>query len=619
MKRHFTYIIALLVASSTALMTQSCKDDFFELVDHGGLDARIWDNEGAIEYYLAGTYSMIMPTHPHEVTTNDMQMHYASDENYFSGTNAASKKVLGLSGEITLNDVKYIATKYQGTNIGDNRYFDIARCNNAIAYIPAGTLPPEVKKKFLGQFYALRAIVYFELTRLYGGVPLVLDPQNPDKLELSGRVSAKACFTQIVSDLDAAMMNLDGVTWDDGNGRGKMTKAAAAALKAKALLYWASPQFNPTDNAAHPYEAQRWQTAFQASKEAYELCQAAGRALMPNYNEIFLKEGIANTEAVLLRSYSATSPKRYTIVERASRPASEGGAPADYYVPTTLLLKAYRMKDGTPANGDNLLYDDALFWKNRDPRFKNTIVYNGADWPLSGKTGRKQWNYTNADGESSIKSFYCKKFVNPSLSSASVGIFNDIGGNGMDWIEIRFAEVMMNYAESANETGDLALAKELVRSIRQRAGIEQGKYDYGLSLAANKEQMRDLLMNERQIEFAFEGKRYHDLRRTRRMHTLEGTIQTYLFETKSDALKKILEAKNAAGIMNRERLDMNNRDTVLNYFKYPYNLRAESANGAFAFRDYYYFYPLPNTFMSSSPLLEQTIGYEGGTFDPLNN
>ncbi len=619
MKRHFNYIIAILLASSTALLTQSCKDDFFELVDHGGLDARIWDNEGAIEYYLAGTYSMIMPTHPHEITPNDMQMHYASDENYFSGTNGPSKKVLGLSGEITLNDVKYIATKYQGTNIGDNRYFDIARCNNAIAYIPDGNLPNDVKKKFLGQFYTLRAMVYFELTRLYGGVPLVIEPQNPDDLKLEGRASARACFGQIVKDLDSAMVNLDGVTWDDATGRGKITKAAAAALKAKALLYWASPQFNPTDNPTHPFEAKRWETALQASKEAYDLCIAAGRALMPNYAEIFLKEGIANTEAVVVRSYSATSPKRYTIVERASRPASEGGSPADYYVPSTLLLQAYRMKDGTLANSSNSLYDDALFWKNRDPRFKNTIVYNGAEWPLSGKDNRRQWNYANAVGESSIKSFYCKKFVNPALSSAAVGIANDMGGNGMDWIEIRFAEVMMNYAEAANETGNLALAKELVRSIRQRAGIEQGSYDYGLALATNKEQMRALLMNERQIEFAFEGKRYHDLRRTRRMHTLEGTIQTYLFEAKSEAAKKILEAQNQTGILHRETLDMDNRDTVLTYFKYPYNLRSESSNGAFAFREYYYFYPLPNTFMNSSPLLEQTIGYEGGTFDPLND
>jgi len=619
MKRHFNYIIALLMASSTVLMTQSCKDDFFELVDHGGLDARIWDNEGAIEFYLAGTYAMIMPTHPHEITPNDMQMHYASDENYFSGTNGPSKKVLGLSGEITLNDVKYIASKYQGTNVGDNRYFDIARCNNAIAYIPTGTLAAEVKKKFLGQFYALRAMVYFELTRLYGGVPLVLDPQNPDNLKLEGRASAKACFGQIVNDLDSAMVNLNGVSWDDATGRGKITTAAAAALKAKALLYWASPQFNPTDNPAHPYEAQRWETALQASKEAYDLCKAAGRALLPNYNEIFLKEGIANTEAVIVRSYSATSPKRFTVVERASRPASEGGSPADYYVPTTLLLGAYPMQDGTPANSSNTSYDDALFWKNRDPRFKHTIVYNGAEWPLSGKSGRRQWNYSNAEDESSIKSFYCKKFVNPALSSAAVGIANDMGGNGMDWIEIRFAEVMLDYAESANETGNLSLAKELVRSIRQRAGIEQGSFDYGLSLASNREQMRDLMMNERQIEFAFEGKRYHDLRRTRRMHTLQGTIQTYLFEAKSDAVKKVLESKNAAGIRHRESLDMNNRDTVLTYFKYPYNLRAESSNGAFAFRDYYYFYPLPNTFMNSSPLLEQTIGYEGGTFDPLNN
>mgnify|MGYP003581185294 CR=1 FL=1 len=101
---------------------------------------------------------------------------------------------------------------------------------------------------------------------------------------------------------------------------------------------------------------------------------------------------------------------------------------------------------------------------------------------------------------------------------------NDVGGSGMDWIEIRLAEVMMDYAETANEIGDITTAKDMVRQIRKRAGVVQGSMDYGLTLATNKEQMRELIMNERMVEFAFEGKRNDDLRRTRRMHQLEGTL-----------------------------------------------------------------------------------------------
>ena len=76
----------------------------------------------------------------------------------------------------------------------------------------------------------------------------------------------------------------------------------------------------------------------------------------------------------------------------------------------------------------------------------------------------------------------------------------------MDWIEMRFAEAIMNLAECANETGRLTEAKDMVRLIRQRAGIVAGTFDYGLSIATDAASMRSLILNERMIEFAMEGK-----------------------------------------------------------------------------------------------------------------
>jgi starch-binding outer membrane protein, SusD/RagB family len=196
---------------------------------------------------------------------------------------------------------------------------------------------------------------------------------------------------------------------------------------------------------------------------------------------------------------------------------------------------------------------------------------------------------------------------------------NDLGGSGMDWIELRFAEVMLDYAETANETGDLTLAKQLVRQIRQRAGIIAGAFDYGLAVATSKEEMRDLIMNERMVEFAFEGKRGDDLRRTRRMHLLTGMLGSMQFETvnntKKDFLEKVIDA--ATGKRNRDTLNMANKSAVQAYFKYPYKIIYPTGNTGFSMPESYYFFPLHNTFINSSPLLEQTIGWEGGTFDPL--
>src|SRR5690606_36257763 len=235
---------------------------------------------------------------------------------------------------------------------------------------------------------------------------------------------------------------------------------------------------------------------------------------------------------------------------------------------------------------DAYTYDNVLFWKNRDPRFEATFAYNGSSWSLSGNQERRQWTYEGASSngrtEGANWGVYCKRFSSPTLAFGDVQIQNDIGGNGFDWIEMRFAEVMMNLADCANETGNIGLAKDMVREIRQRAGIEPGNNDYGLGNIAGKEAMRDLLLNERFIEFSFENKRNSDLRRTREWHKLSGEwIETIRIEVQYDNLdpdaQKLRTAKineletidSETGLPFRESLDLNDKDVYLEHFK-PY-------------------------------------------------
>ncbi|MGC4235778.1 MAG: RagB/SusD family nutrient uptake outer membrane protein [Niabella sp.] len=613
----------ILIVSLGCSVLFSCgkkSDEFFQLRDRGGIDAAIWSNEGAIQYHLNEAYDVIMPHFAYELfpSGTNREIHFASDENYWSAANGNARKALGLNGSLLANDIRYVGFKYQGANYGDNVYFDIARCNNGIKYIPEGTIPAESKKRFLGQYYALRAMAYLDLTKIYGGMPLVLEPQNPSNLTLSGRASAREMFAQIVKDCDSAMVNLEGVTWTDATERGKLTRTAAAALKGKALLLWASPQFNPTNNSAHPYDPSRWQTAFDACKDAYDIAVADGKALLPSYESIFRTEGAANTEAIIVRSYSPSVAKRGHNVESRSRPLSAGGSPADQYYASHWLLDAYTMKDGMPIEAAESGYDPLLFWKDRDPRFAATIAYNGSTWNLGGTTNRKQWTYTTAIGETGNRGVYCRKFTTPELANGSVPYSNDFGGSGMDWIELRFAEVMLNYAEAANEIGNMEVAKDMVRKIRQRGGIIAGANDYGLALATTQAQMRDLILNERMVEFAFEGKRTEDLRRTRRYHLLNGPLYGLQVTLKQADYKAVLETVTnpVTGATYRDGLDMNNRDTVNKYFQYVYVV--PSGNGGFSVLPESYFYSLSNFFIQSSPLLEQTIGWDGGLFDPLN-
>lgn len=617
----------ILMASLSGMFLFSCgpkSDEFFQLRDRGGIDAAIWSNEGAIQYHLNEAYDVIIPHFAYEVFPSgaNIEVHFASDENYWAATNGVARRTIGVNGSLAANDIRYVGFKYQGANYGDNRYFDIARCNNGIKFIPEGTLPRETQRRFLGQYYALRAMAYLDLAKIYGGMPLVLEPQNPQNLTLSGRASAREMFEQIVKDCDSAMANLQGVTWTDAE-RGKLTRTAAAAIKGKALLLWASPHFNPTDQPSHPYDASRWQPAFDACKAAYDIADADGKKLMASYESIFRTEGSANTEAIIVRSYSATVAKRSHNVEARARPLSAGGSPNDNYYASDWLMNAYTMKDGTPITATGSGYDPVLFWKDRDPRFEATIAWNGSVWNLGGTSNRKQWTYINAIGETGNRGVYCRKFTTPELANASVPYANDFGGSGMDWIELRLAEVMMNYAEAANGNGNLAVAKDMVKLIRLRAGIIAGANNYGLDLVTTKEQMRDLILNERMVEFAFEGKRVDDLRRNRRYHQLTGTLNGMQVALKTapsgqptfkDQLERIVDP--VTGTRYRDLLDLTNKDTLNKYFTYSY--LPPGGTGGFNVLPEYYFYSLSNFFLYSSPLLEQTIGWDGGLFDPLN-
>lgn len=623
MKVKFKNIIKGFVAAYfVAVSLSACinKDEFFEIPDRGGIDAAIWDDEGPIQLHLNRVYDVCMPQFPFQLIPDRFGVHLASDENMFPDIDQWARNALGMQNELGNHDVRYTGNQYQG-NPGNNRYFDIARCNNAIKFIPEGKLSRAIQRRYLGQYHALRAMVYFEMAKVYGGVPLILEPVDPQNITVNGRASARAVFQAVVNDLDSAINMLDGVVWDDATGRGKIDKVAAACLKAKVLLYWASPQFNPVDDPKHPYDPARWQAAFEANQVAYNLCLSSGRRLMTNYADIFRTEGTLNPEVIMVRTYSSTLERRGHDGEFRARPSSQGGNAYQGYVATIRLLDAYPMKDGNPRGSGAYTYDPVMFWQNRDPRFEATIAYNGSTWPLSGINNRRQWTYATAVGESNLRGVYCKRFTIPSLAQGAVRYQNNIGGNGMDWIELRLAEVMLNYADCANETNQLSIAKDMVRQIRIRAGIEQGPAgnDYGLGAINSKEQMRELLLNERMVEFAFENKRNSDLRRTRKMHLLTGNMQTIQIQLQNgNTTKNILEAVNpTTGQMFRETLNINDKNIYLQYFR-PYTLVTPNYL-PYNIPVHHYFYTFHNDFVNTGNNIQPTIGWAGGTFDPLDN
>lgn len=601
----------LVLAIAAALPACVNKDEFFLLPDTEGIDQAIWDNEGSVQLHLNRVYDVTMPAFPLQVIPDRYGVHIASDENYFPNGDANAQAALGLQGVLGVNDVRgLVGNQYRG-NPGDNKYWDIARCNDAITNVPKGTMDPARQRILLGQYHALRAMTYFELVKVYGGVPLILEQQLANSVYTGGRKSAKECFAAIVNDLNTSMTMLDGFVSTDG----RITKLIAACLKAKVLLYWASPQFNPTNDPKHPYQASRWTEALAANKEAYDLAFAAGKRLMPNYLDIFRVEGATNTEAIIYRTYSNTIANRGHQGEQRNRPTSESGSYNAMYTPTTKMLDAYPMKDGKPRGASTAFpYDAVMFWQNRDPRFEATFATNGSLYPLSGNATRKQWTYNNAINETNGNAVYVKRFTTPALAAGAVNYTNGLGGSGMDWIDLRFAEVMLNYADCLNETGNIIEAKNMIRPIRVRAGIVVGDSDYGLGLANNTSDLRTLILNERQIEFAFENKRNADLRRTRTMHLLTGNMSKLEVSLVASSDKAVLEAV-TGGVMFRETINVNDKTTYTKYFR---NVTITPVFNGYSIPEFHYFYTFHNDFVNFGANIYTTVGWPGGTFDPLD-
>jgi hypothetical protein len=583
----------------------ACKKDseFFDIGDPQGIDSKIWNDEGAVGLHLNRTYGLVMPQWP---TAGGI--HNTSDE--LNNVNTAF-----LYGTLNENSVTDMGT---GNGITTNRYYDIRRCNVAIAGLNAGTLPEATRETLKGQYFFMRAYVYFRLVSLYGGVPLILEAQGLDGEELNvPRAKTSECIAAIIKDLDSAAARLP-VAWT-GNDVGRIPRAAATAVKGKVLMYWASAQFNPTNITS------RWEDAYTACKAAYDQCVADGFLLIPNYSNIFITED--HKEILLVRKYN-TSRDLGNVIEGVTRPDSETDGPSVQNQPTWNLVQAYAVNNGLPITHASSGYNAIMFWQNRDPRFDATIAYNGNPWALSGKATRKQWSHVGVPDEGAstiVTGFYCKRLCNPTFTAAqSVYASGTGGGSGMDWIEMRFAEVVLNLAECANETGRLTEAKDMVRAIRQRAGIVAGAFDYGLSIATDIPSMRSLILNERMVEFAMEGKRYWDLRRTRNLGLISArqsyklTPKPPYFAGSGTVVGRIyLDMPNAAGARPRDTANLNLQSTYSSIYTTPGAIASLEGSSVINIPSNYYFYALPNFFSQNSFTIQQTLGWINGTFDPL--
>ena len=571
---------------------------------------QVWNDLALVNMYLNDIYLDFLP----EFSASENEG--LSDETQYSTDNTVKKLIYG---ELVKDDVDYLNRDF---------YAKIVKINRLLEDIETSSIDIENQQIIKAQALFLRAYAYWDQVNLQGGIPMLMyrpEPVINGELQTESlfleRNKTSECIDLIINDLDTAFKYLPPVWENDNENYGRITRGAALALKGRILLFWASPQFNPED------KTERWQRAYEANKTALEILEQDGFGLHPSFTELFHDCKERTCEAIFVRVYNVND--FYHNYDAQARPALAGVSGQGYTNnPTWEMVKAFPMLDGFPI-GDNTgtyTYDTSLFWKNRDPRFEYTIAYNSGSWPFSGDADYKIWTYyilsndltsytiPNNTNHKSKTGFFCKKYINPSLKKDELSFI------GTDWMEIRFAEVLLNLAECANELdGKSDEVREALNRIRnERTDVKAGM-DYIDKNLNEREIMREIILTERQIELAFENKRYFDLRRRNMFSEDLGPNIKKLNNTTRSEYRIILNEEGTSAdemLLIRDVLDFTNVRQYNNSFvrRYPYNLDDYSPINYP--QPQYNFLPIQKENIEKNPNFEQTIYWEG-TFDPL--
>lgn len=554
-------LLQTLFALFLGSLLNSCNDQRLDIKPLDVLsNDQVFQSEAAINAYMASLYDA-MPM---------------EDFNFGGFANNTDEAGISMSPS---NSVR------GGTNSQWWGYNNVRNVNNFLANLPAAKVTESLKKSLAGEARFIRAYYYLAMVKRYGGIPIIKEVQNytgDNVAELQvPRNTEKDIYDFIASDLDEAASLLP-----ETNVKGRVGKYAALALKSRAMLYAASSAkygnvlLGGILGIPSAEATKYWQAAMDASKAVIE----SGRFVLydknpnkqANFEQLFLDR--ENPEAILSRFFSY--PDKTHNYDRNVIPFGIRG-PDGYSSgvgPTLELVEQYEYTDGTPGTlktgtPENPVYytNPTDLFKNFDPRMRATVIVPFDEWKgnvIDIQAGiydqGKKWesgDYSalynlsthqpdNANGtlhivglsgfgtvgsEKSASGFYVKKYMDPSLERSRVRT----QGSSQPWVELRYAEVLLNYAEAAIELGLVAQAGEKINLVRARAGIVALK---------NEAVTIDKVRHERLVELAFENHRWWDYRRWRLSDKLFNNTKPTALKPYYDVEKKAYRFERAVSI-----------------------------------------------------------------------
>ena len=424
------------------------------------------------------------------------------------------------------------------------------------------------KKKVLGQTYFFRAFHYFDLIRTFGDVPYVDRPLELSDQEGITRTSRDEVYKHVMDDFDKAIEYLP-VSWP-ASDYGRITKGAALAMKARAALYYGN-----------------WQVAADNAKKVmdqgtYELWDKDNTG---KYAQLFWEVADGCDEFILVRQFNAGDNGWYLIGWEAFPTLGWGGIN-----PTQSLVDAFEDIEGAPI-AKSAIYDEKNPFANRDPRLEVNVLHDGETmYGVTIKVAPLKSCYPTGigqHGDAKATGYYQQKWLDPSIDPQSTG-----WDMGKDAVVIRYAEVLLTYAEAKNELDPLSQeAFDAVNQVRRRVGMpDLQKTDASKpTYCGTQDDLRQRIRNEWRVEFALEGgKRQWDIRRW-------GIAKEVLNKPLYGLKYKLVDSPDA--------VDGDGGKICILYEGENY------VGGTTSYKDHNYVYPIPQKEIDLNPNLTQNDGY----------
>jgi len=557
------------------IFTVSCGEDVLEREPLNKISAnQVWKDEAMVKGYVTNLYSRF----PFDAFQQSAWYNYCDEGTQSTGnSNSVTRGTVSKSSEA-------------------HAYWDYAYIrdiNIFLENILNAEISDALKKQFEGEVRFIRAFVYFEMMRRYGGVPLVDAVIDPFE-EIEEKYLIRAKEEEIADFIDQECTTAAGLLPDVAKPRGRVNKWTALALQARSNLWAASIAkfgqvqldglvgINPGKADAYYQKASAAANAVIASGK-YSLYNADPNNKSENYRKLFLTD---NDELIFIKPYDGVNIGHSWNEWIGPNQWAARGGQGD---PTLDFILRYENIDGStdqPVFGPEMLYENAVEpFANKDPRLFGTVFFEGDQFgtitvetyegvdpsptpnpsEIIRNPNQSYEGITCAgldsrslvkDDFSSNSGFHIKKYVDDSQRKIPSG------QSSVNWIVFRLAEMYLIKAEAEFELGqNLEAAAEALNMTRNRAGI---------STVDASTITREKVRNERASELAFEVHRYWDLRRwrtaenelTRRFQGLQiiihaASMKYYFIPFDCESFSRIFRVEHYYNPITNSRIDNN--------------------------------------------------------------